>query len=638
MATRTVRQRCATTEVYERLVREDPNYLAARIASENHYWEAKRKGGPVERAGITTIPVVVHVVFNKDVENVSDEQVHSQIAALNRDYRAANADLDTVPEPFKPLIADARIEFALATTDPGGAPTTGITRTKTEIPEFTTDDSVKSAAFGGADAWPTDRFLNIWVCPLVEGRFGYAPPAGVMGGPGDGVVIDYTAFGTTGTAKRPTHLGRTAVHEVGHWLNLRHLWGADGDGCNGDDYVDDTPRQAGPNIGSPVFPHVTCDNGPNGDLFMNYMDTVRDQTMVMFTKGQVERMHISLNWDRPLLGRVAPRLVLEDFGYSDGWRVDRHPRFMADTTADRRADIVGFGDAGVYVARAQEDGSFSAPQLVLEDFGYSDGWRVDRHPRFMADTTNDKRADIVGFGDAGVYVARAQEDGSFAAPQLVVEDFGYNAGGWRVDRHPRFMADTTNDGRADVVGFGEAGVYVARAQEDGSFAAPQLVLEDFVYSDGWRVDRHPRFMADTTADRRADIVGFGDGGVWIARAQEDGSFSAPQLVIEDFGYNAGDWRVEQHPRFMADTTADGRADIVGFGYSGVLLAPAQPDGSYPGWEPVVVDFGYNAGGWRVDRHPRFMADTTADGRADIVGFGDAGVYVARAQEDGSFSG
>ena len=187
-------------------------------------------------------------------------------------------------------------------------------------------------------------------------------------------------------------------------------------------------------------------------------------------------------------------LVVGNFGYvAGGWRVDRHPRFMADTTGDGRADIVGFGDAGVYVSRAQANGTFAAPQLVVGNFGYvAGGWRVDRHPRFMADTTGDGRADIVGFGDAGVYVSRAQANGTFAAPQLVVGNFGYVAGGWRVDRHPRFMADTTGDGRADIVGFGDAGVYVSRAQANGTFAAPQLVVATSATSPvagGWTATR-----------------------------------------------------------------------------------------------------------------------------------------------------
>jgi len=105
-----------------------------------------------------------------------------------------------------------------------------------------------------------------------------------------------------------------------------------------------------------------------------------------------------------------------------------------------------------------------SPQLVVRNFGYdAGGWRVENHPRFLADTTGDGRADIVGFGNAGVYVSRALADGTFEGPMLVITNFGYDAGGWRVEKHPRFLADTTGEGRADVVGFGDAGVYVSRS-------------------------------------------------------------------------------------------------------------------------------------------------------------------------------
>ena len=337
-------------------------------------------------------------------------------------------------------------------------------------------------------------------------------------------------------------------------------------------------------------------------------------------------------------------LVVAGFGYNaGGWRTERHPRFMADTTGDGRADIVGFFDDGVWVSRAQLDGRFTrftAPERVVASFGYAaaaGGWRVERHPRFMADTTGDGRADIVGFGNDGVWVSRAQLDGSFSASERVVAAFGSNAGGWRVERHPRFMADTTNDRRADIVGFGNAGVWVSRAQPDGTFSAPQRVVAAFGYDAGWRVERHPRFMADTTNDGRADIVGFFDDGVWVSRAQPDGSFSAPERVVTAFGYDAG-WRVERHPRFMAETTHDGRADIVGFFDDGVWVSRAQLDGSFSAPERVVADFGpSNSPQWTVERTPRMAIDLTGDGRADIIGFGDRAVFVSRAQVNGNFS-
>src|SRR6185437_3202595 len=254
--------------------------------------------------------------------------------------------------------------------------------------------------------------------------------------------------------------------------------------------------------------------------------------------------------------------------------------------------------------------------LLVAAFGEADGWRVDRHPRFLAHRPDLARLEIVGFADNGVWVSREQPDGSFSAPEHVLAAFGFEAGGWQVERHPRSMADTTGDGRADIVGFADDGVWISRAQADGSFSAPEHVLAAFGYGTdvgGWRVERHPRFLADTTGDGRADIVGFGSAGVVVSRAQPDGSFTEPELVVRNFGSSAGGWRIERHPRFVADTTGDGRADIVGFGNNGVWVSRAQPDGSFTTLELVVANFGYDAGGWRVDRHPRLVADTTGDG-------------------------
>jgi pregnancy-associated plasma protein-A len=159
---------------------------------------------------------------------------------------------------------------------------------------------VKFKSQGGVDAWPSDAYLNLWVCSLGGGLLGYAQ---FPGGPAatDGVVILNKAFGTTGTATAPFDLGRTAVHEVGHWLNLRHIWG-DTEDCSGTDFVADTPNAQHPNFGKPSFPHISCSNGPSGDMFMNYMDYVDDDSMVMFTAGQVARMRTALDGPRGAIG------------------------------------------------------------------------------------------------------------------------------------------------------------------------------------------------------------------------------------------------------------------------------------------------------------------------------------------------
>jgi len=304
---------CGTMQVHERLLRSDPSYMAARVASENYFAAFASRGFTQARNGVTLIPVVVHVVYNNAAQNISDAQINSQIDVLNKDFRKLNSDVASVPGAFQPLVGDARIQFKLATTDPQGNPTTGITRTQTASASFIDDDKVKSAATGGADAWDASKYLNLWVCPLGGGLLGYAQFPG--GAPAtDGVVILHSAFGTTGTAAAPFNLGRSATHEIGHWLNLRHIWGDDGTGCNGSDFVADTPNQAGPNFGKPAFPHVTCSNGPNGDMFMNYMDYVDDAAMFMFTSGQITRMQACLDSDRPTIGSpvIEPTLVVND--------------------------------------------------------------------------------------------------------------------------------------------------------------------------------------------------------------------------------------------------------------------------------------------------------------------------------------
>jgi hypothetical protein len=262
------------------------------------------------RSGCTQIPVVVHVVWRVNAENISKAQIDSQITVLNHDFRSRNTDIANVPTPFQSVIGDARVEFALATTDPNGNATDGVTRTQTAVNGFTQNDAVKAVASGGADPWPADDYLNLWVCRLAGGLLGYAQ---FPGGPAatDGVVVTHTGFGTTGTATAPFHLGRTATHEIGHWLNLLHIWGDDAGACSGDDFVADTPNQGGPNVDTPTFPTISCNNGPNGDMFMNYMDYVDDPVMIMFTAGQVARMQAALDGPRSATGHSIPCETIE---------------------------------------------------------------------------------------------------------------------------------------------------------------------------------------------------------------------------------------------------------------------------------------------------------------------------------------
>ena len=296
------RRSCGTMAHFNRLAELDPDYRA-RLADIEGLTVLRMARMALTRQTRLTVPVVVHIIHRIAAENISDEQVHSQIEVLNADYSATNADKAMVPSPWQSLAADAQIRFALASIGPDGAATGGIVRVKTRVDEFGQDEAVKFSATGGSDAWDIDRYLNIWVCNLGDGLLGYAQ---FPGGPKetDGVVIRYTAFGTTGTAAAPFDKGRTTTHEVAHFLNLRHIWG-DTEDCSGTDHVSDTPRQQLPNYDKPSFPHVSCNNGPNGDMFMNYMDYVDDDAMFMFTHGQVARMRATLTGQRKGLVRTG---------------------------------------------------------------------------------------------------------------------------------------------------------------------------------------------------------------------------------------------------------------------------------------------------------------------------------------------
>jgi hypothetical protein len=276
--------------VHELLAETQPEYRERRLAAEEQTRESVYSGEAMRvTSKLIKIPVVAHVVHRADEENISDAQVKSQIAVLNRDFRAKNADKRKVPAVWKSLVIDSKIEFELAKRDPRGKQTTGITNTATTAEGFGPDNRVKSRKTGGVDPWPTDRYLNIWICNLTDNLLGYAQ---FPGGPSktDGVVILFSAFGTEGTVRPPFNKGRTATHEVGHFLGLRHIWG-DRNDCSGDDFVADTPAARQANTGKPKFPHITCNNGPTGDMFMNYMDYVDDSAMFMFTAAQVARMN-----------------------------------------------------------------------------------------------------------------------------------------------------------------------------------------------------------------------------------------------------------------------------------------------------------------------------------------------------------
>ena len=278
-----LRRSCGAMAAHMMLLERFPAFRAAQMRLEATTLRRRETGFDAAKVKLVTIKTVVNVVYKTTDQNISDAQIKSQFKAMNKDFRATNPDRSQTPTPWKGLVNDVRLQFKLVK----------VTRMKTTKSGFGVDDAVKKASTGGIAPFSPKTHLNLWVCALTGGLLGYAQ---FPGGPEatDGVVINYRAFGTIGTAQAPFDKGRSATHEIGHYFNLRHIWGDTPD-CSGSDMVADTPNCAGPNFGTPTWPVVTCNNGPNGDMFMNYMDYTDDKAMFMFTAQQVIRMRTALD-------------------------------------------------------------------------------------------------------------------------------------------------------------------------------------------------------------------------------------------------------------------------------------------------------------------------------------------------------
>jgi hypothetical protein len=282
---------------------------------------------------------------------------------------------------------------------------------------------------------------------------------------------------------------------------------------------------------------------------------------------------------------------------------------LADINGDGRQDLVGFGDAGVYVALSTGT-QFNTAQLVVANFGYNQGWREEKHVRLLSDLNGDGRADIVAFGDDGVWTALSTGSG-FVPPRLVLANVGYNQG-WRVEKHVRLLADVNGDGRPDIVAFGNDGVWLALGDGSGGFGPAMFAVSNLGANQGWDPAKHERTVADVNGDGKDDIVAFGDDGVWTALSTGSG-FAPPRFVLADLGYHQG-WRQNANPRLLADIDHDGKKEIVGFGTAGVWVARSTGDGGFAPAVYVLADFGSNT--W--ESHPRILADLNGDGYLDIV--------------------
>ncbi len=279
---------CGTMEDLANRMKKDSG-LSKRMSDIEIFTQQKvkklEKSSKTIEGDIITIPVVVHVLSSTTSENISKAIIDAQINVLNQDFRRTNSDRDNTWSQA----ADSQIEFCLARVDPNGNATNGVTRKQTTQKDWQQlRNNMKITANGGVDAWDTSEYLNIWVVPNIKSGtldiLGYAQfPGGAAAT--DGIVIGHRYFGTTGSnAVAPFNLGRTTTHEVGHFLNLRHIWG---DGvCGVDDFVADTPESDESNRGCTPT-HSSCGTV---DMVQNFMDYSDDSCMNLFTEGQKNRM------------------------------------------------------------------------------------------------------------------------------------------------------------------------------------------------------------------------------------------------------------------------------------------------------------------------------------------------------------
>ena len=278
------RKSCPSEEIRANLLANDADAKARYLALENgtEKFIQARKAGRVLADGTIEIPVVVNVLYRTSAENISDARIAEQISVLNKDFGATNSDISKVPSEFSAVAAgDTKVRFRLAKT----------VRKSTTVRSWKTNDAMKKSSSKGIDATDPTQYFNIWVVGDMSSILGYATFPESSGLWNDGVVLAAPFVGVTG-ASAPYNLGRTATHEVGHYLNLRHIWG---DANCGSDLVADTPTQTTANYGKPTYPLMnTCGGVSRSVMFMNYMDYVDDTAMFMFSAGQKDRMQAVL--------------------------------------------------------------------------------------------------------------------------------------------------------------------------------------------------------------------------------------------------------------------------------------------------------------------------------------------------------
>ncbi|WP_200332395.1 FG-GAP-like repeat-containing protein [Leucobacter sp. L43] len=328
---------------------------------------------------------------------------------------------------------------------------------------------------------------------------------------------------------------------------------------------------------------------------------------------------------RTATGFAPDKLWVAGFGTADGWNTAAHPRTLVDVNGDGKADVVGFAKAGVTVSTSTGSG-FSTPKVWLAGFGTAAGWSVKAHPRTLADVTGDGIPDVVGFATDGVYVAVGTGKG-FKPASRWYAGFGTDKG-WAVDENPRWLEDMNGDGRADVVGINDGGVFVALSAGNG-FATAQRWSTYFGSQTGWSPSQTPRTLVDVNGDGRPDVVGFAGDGVYVSVNTGSG-LKSPVLWRSGYGISAS-WLTGRNARVFADVNGDGRPDLVGFAQNEVVVS-LNTGSSFGAIQQWTGEFASSS--WSSDKQPRMLADVNGDGKADVVAFDTGGLRVSLSTGSG----
>ncbi|MBI3510618.1 MAG: T9SS type A sorting domain-containing protein [Bacteroidetes bacterium] len=378
------RTECITDHNENIKKQNDAAYRNDRAAYENsvQQWIAAHAGNSVQ--SVITIPVVVHVIYKTAVQNISDNQVYSQMQVLNEDYGRTNPDTVNTPSGFQSVAANTGIQFCLAQVDPGGNATTGIEHIPTAVTSWTQNDNVKHTSLGGKDAWDPTRYFNIWVCNLGAGLLAYGEfPTGTVSQTFGAVVLysafgsNHTSYGTFADIMAPYDYGRSATHEVAHCFNLYHI--SPSNTCVDNDQVTDTPPiELFPTGGCPAYPLLdACNTVTPGAMFMNYMFYEDDNCMNLFTAGQAVRMNAVLNvapYNSLVTSNACVPLGINSFSNENEISVTPNPssgKFILNVKKNSGADIVvydNYGNLVMKIDRAEvEKGIFEMDLSSMAD-------------------------------------------------------------------------------------------------------------------------------------------------------------------------------------------------------------------------------------------------------------------------------